>query len=355
MLLTARQLTAWQSCRRRYLLEQSWKIRRWRPKAILDKCLRDGIAQLSEGADPVGVIAAAKAQLMSASADPGLDCAVPPYQLACDLAAMLGTVLTAASRLTLLRLHRVDPVHLAPGVDWQPTALADDSGTLHRWVTVDAWDRDAQARECHSWYVLGDMLACDVPLQLHVVVIGSMREGRRVSPWCRGYLHPMLAGELRFQKANPKGGHRPLAGDKWKPVWLADLPRMTAAAWCDRLDADGVTPSLLLHPSIAQPTDAARRQLLSEVEEESWRIEEEQARAARKGQPAGGTAMRPAFPATTPGSRANCDGLVPCPWQAACWRPTWDVAVEDLGPYARRTAPGSAASVHSSPPVMVVS
>lgn len=360
MILTARRLTAWQQCRRRYLLEQGWLVRRWRPKVLFDACLREGIAKLSMGADAdvVAIVAAARARFLSAAADPGLD--LPhgrdAYREACDWTAMLGTTLTAISRLTLLVLHPLSAVRLAPGVEWQPTALADDSGTLHRWLTVDAWDADAIARECHSWYALGDMLAADSPLQLHIVVIGQMRDGRRISPWCRAYLHPMLARELRFQKSNPKGGHMALAGDKWKPTWLADMPRMTAAAWCDRMAADGVTPSLLLHPSIAQPTDIARQQLLTEIEEEAWRIVEEEDRAARKGSASGGTARRPAFPATTPGARASCDGLVPCPWQAACWRAEWDVPVEELGPYARRHLPGadSGASARSSRQAVVV-
>lgn len=358
MILNARGLTAFQLCRRRWLLEQSWKVRRWRGKALFDRCLRDAIRALSDGDDPAATITIAKAQFMSAAADPGLDTTAAPYQLASDLAAMLATVLTAASRLSLLKLHRPDVVRLAPGVEWQPTALADDSGMLHRWITVDAWDRDAQARECHSWYALGDMLACDVPLQLHVVVIGSMRDGRRVSPWCRAFQHPVIADKLRFQRPSSKGGYRALSGDKWLPVWLADRPRMAAAAWCDLMDADGVTPSLLLHPAIAQPADAARSQLLAEVVEEAWRMDEERLRADRKGA-ATVSAAGPKFPATTPGSRANCDGLVPCPWQAACWRSEFQVPVEALGPYValRRDLPsaGSGASERSSHPPKVAS
>lgn len=348
MILTARQLIAFQQCRRRYMLEQNWRVRRYRPKTLFDSCLREAAVKFSTGSNPEAVISAARARFMSMAANPGLDLPAgrDSYQETLDWTAMLGTVLTAISRLALLILRPLPPVRIAMGVEWQPTAFADDAGTLHRWISVDAWDRDAIARECHSWYALGDMIACDVPMQLHVVVIGQVREGRRISPWCRGYLHPVLAGELRFQKANPRGGYASLTGDKWKPAWLSDMPRMTASAWCDKMDADGVTPSLLLHPSIAQPTDGARRQLLAEVEEEAWRIEAETERALRKGT---GTVDQPSFPAATPGARANCDGLVPCPWQAACWRPDFDVPVDELGLYdTRHVSPSRPSSSDSS-------
>src|ERR1700690_1303906 len=225
--ITASDLRQWQTCRRRWLLERHWRVLRWRPASLFRSCLREGVFLLSNAADPPTVVSNVRTRFLSQAANPGLDVMTgDPWTVAQDWAGMLATVLTAISRLTLLTLSRPRPVSLevrpshAPsllaiqdrdeGMSWLPLAWADDSGTLHRWLTCDAWAADALAREAHSWHVIGDMVMSDAPMMLHVVDIGQQRAGRRHSPWARCYKHPVIAGMHRFQRPDGKGGWRKL-------------------------------------------------------------------------------------------------------------------------------------------------
>ena len=177
--LDAAAITRWQSCRRRYLLGAEWRSVRWRPKTLVDACLRRGIYKLSHAVDIEAVVTEAQAELMEAAADPGLDIVgSSPYVLAKDLCAMLDTILRSVARLVLLVLHDVPLVRLNSLVEWQPSAWADDSGELHRWVTVDRITEDRMAAEFHSWACLGDVAVTGCPLSLHVVEIGQLRRGQ---------------------------------------------------------------------------------------------------------------------------------------------------------------------------------
>lgn len=250
IMIDASQLMTYQKCRRRWLLEREWRWMKWHPKSLASHCLREGVFQLSMGRAPDEICSAAQTRYMEAAANPGLDLdrGADPYQIAKDWCAALSTVLTALSRTVLLSLHKVPQTEIGTPdhpMAWLPLSFADDSGTLHRWLTVDAWDADAQARAVHSWHTVGDMAVCDAPMQLHVVEVGAMRNGRRQSPWCRAYRNPAYipsgpAGQIRFQRPDGKGGWAALRGDKWEPVWLADLHGHDPAAWVDRMTQDGI-------------------------------------------------------------------------------------------------------------------
>jgi hypothetical protein len=231
---------------------------------------------------------------------------------------MLGTILTGISRLTLLTLQRLEPVPLLALCDqsYLPLSWSDDSGTLHRWIVCDSFDDEVLAREAHSWAVIGDMVMADAPLMLHAIDIGQQRSGRRHSPWARCYRHPIIAGQCRFQRPDGKGGWRKLSGEKWRPLWYSDQTRPDPEAWCDLMDADGVTPSLLHHISISQPSPAQSRRIHAEI--------------ARLASEMAGTLAahsRPESPMTVPMSRASCDPVGgPCAYQQCCFAEDYSVA-----------------------------
>jgi hypothetical protein len=241
---------------------------------------------------------------------------------------MLSTTLTAIARLTLLSLRRLPPVDLDNSLSWKPTAFADESGALHRWVTVDKWDEDALAREAHGWRVFGDICVVDAPLTLHVVEIGQARKGRQQSPWARAYKHPVIAGLVRFQRPDGKGSHRPLAGAQWKPLWYADQPQPEPGAWVDRMDADAVTPGLLHHITIRQPEPTTRQETLRQIGILGQRMRELELEIPPRIELE--TAME------VPMSRPACDGWVPCAWQAACYRDNPAEGIGSVGLYQIR-------------------
>lgn len=309
--LDAASLSAWQQCRRRYLLYSEFMPRRWRPHSLFDACLRRGIVALSRGDDPVETSVVARTELMTAAANPGLD--VPPgtapYLVAKDLSAMLATVLCALSRLTLLRLSPVTPVPLNGAATWRVTSLADDSGALHRWVTVAALDEDTLARELHGWYVAGDICATRLPLTLHVVVIGQRRGGRQASPWTRGWRHPTLPmTRIRFRKSDGSA-----LKSNWTPVYLADEPShdtpRAITDWVDGIERDGIAGQLIQHIPVDVPSDAACDDTVAQIalEAAAMRLAVAERRSA------------PYF--AHPMSRGACDGIVPCVWQPCCYSP----------------------------------
>lgn len=337
-LLDAGQLARYQLCRRRWLLERKWTYLRWWPKALFDHCLRDGVFRLSSGDSAAEVIVGATTRYLSAAANPGLDLppGADPYQIAGDWCAVLSTVLTSISRLTLLSLTRILPKPLESDyVSWLPLSFADESGTLHRWITVDSWDADAQARAVHSWLTVGDMAICDAPMTLHVVEVGSLRNGRRISPWCRAFRHPVIAGRMRFQRPDGKGGWRSLRGDQWELVWLSDLHNHPPDKWVDLMEADGIISKILHHSATRQLSEesaaSVRTQILQEAE------------AMRK-------LSQESEWAEVPMNRGACDGWRPCPHQqAACFVPAG--SSPDLGASGLYQIARVASSGHSLIPI----
>lgn len=329
--ISASDLRTWQTCRRRWLLEQHWKVARWKPASLFRSCLREGVFALSNGSDAPMCVATARTRFLSQAANPGLDVmSGDVWQVAQDWAGMIGVVLTAISRLTLLTLTRPPALSLSDAVAWLPLSFADDTGTLHRWITVDAWDQDALAREAHSWHVIGDMVLCDAPMMIHVVAIGQQRGRRRHSPWARCYRHPIIAGMYRFQRPDGKGGWRKLSGDKWKPLWYADQNKPDPAAWCDLMDSDHVTQSLLHHISISQPSQA-----------QAGRIRQEMLQVAEEMRRRLSLAEHPGSPMEEPMARAACDPVWgPCAWQQVCFREEPQHEIGELGLYWPRAARG---------------
>lgn len=339
MVIDGAQLARYQLCRRRWLLEREWQFLKWHPKALFDSCLRDGAYRLSTGTTPETVISDATTRYLSAAANPGLDLlpGADPYQIAGDWCATLSTVLTAMSRLTLLSLSRVQPILMQSSQSWLPLSFADESGTLHRWITVDSWDADAQARAVHSWLTVGDMAVLDAPMTLHVVEVGSMRNGRRISPWCRAFRHPVIAGRLRFQRPDGKGGWRSLHGDQWEAAWLADLHAYSPEQWVDLMTKDGIISKILHHSAISPLREESRRLVLGQILAE--------AQAMRELQTGGNKWER------IPMNRGACDGWRPCPHQGACYVPAG--SAPDLGAsglYQLRPAalPSSGSMIHQA-------
>ena len=342
MIFSAIDVIRFQSCPRRWALERSWRVIRPRPKALLDACLREGVVALSAGADVGTVRSEARARFLATAADPGM--AVPegddPYVIASDLCAVLDTSLTAVSRLTLLSLRSIPPVPLSQEIPcpyaYSPLSLADESGALHRWLTVDAWDDDALTRELHSWTTAADIAAADAPLTLHVIVVGARRNGRHVSPWTRAFEQP-LTRRLRFQKKSHGA-----AVDGWPMRWYADLARPDPESWVDAMIADGIMPRLILHPAIAEFPESVRRQTLDQLRA----LAEQMDRTARELQrgPAEQAPDQPGPPEpamSLPMARGACHGMVECPWIGACYRPRPEYGIGALGEYSPRGATGA--------------
>lgn len=263
MTLDARSLTIAQLCPRRWKLEASEPRGKWAPKVLFDAILRQAILALSSGTPKASVTLQAQARFRAVAKSPGLDTLADPWTLAGDYCACLETIVEALSRIVLLSVKVPGPVTLNDGIEWQPRAFSDESGALHRWATVERADADTLARELHSWHVYGDMAALGVPLTLHLIEIGSVRAGRRHSPWCKTFRHPVVAGHFRFRARTG----RTLKGD-WKPVWYG--PDQDPAKWVDLQESDGLR--LIHHLDVKELDEGARAEFRRQVGLEASRL-----------------------------------------------------------------------------------
>lgn len=300
MILDAYQLTTYQSCRRRWILERSYLPAKWRVHSLFDNVLRRSMFRLSRNRPIQHVLSEAAAEFMSAAADPGLDAyGIDTYTLARDHVGMLGTVLTALSQASIPVFHEPEPIALTDRVSWKPLAWADDSGQLHRLVTVSSWGQAEGTRQAHGWFVSGDMAALGVPMTLHAIVIGDVREGRRVSPWTRAWKCKTAPNiPYRFKKSKNSDA-------EWTPYYAADFPVVGKfyTQWVERMHKEGIVEEVIRHAIMKQLDDAACVKLRTEIVSEAERMEVDGWN--------GWEAM--------PMSRGACDGVVPCPLQQVCY------------------------------------
>lgn len=298
--LNADKLWSWQTCRRRYRIDMDFRPKKPRPKRLFDACLRVGIFEISRGQPIDAVVKRVQTDLMAIAANPGMDYVYgrSPYDLATDLAAMLSTILRALAHQTLLELTDPAPVVLAPGVAWEFRAWRDQTGELHRWVTVDKLDEDRMASEAHSWHVAGDMAAAKTPMTLHIIEIGRQNpKGRYVSPWSRAWRHPGLSSlPLRFAKKDGSS----LEG--YTPVFLSEAS-VDPESWVTQMEKDGAVAALIHTKRLREFDEGVRIEQVKQI------LLEARSMAAFG---------RPEW-LTVPMSRGACDGMVTCPYQPACY------------------------------------
>jgi hypothetical protein len=320
LILGAAALVSYQECRRRFLLQSDYLPTKYRAKSLFDNCLRGAIFALSNGSDPITLADDASSRFMQLAADPGLDLpAGNPYVLAKDYVAMLNTIVRSLAKLTLLTIKQPPPEQLSADVQWRVRSWADDSGTLHRWITIDSWSDADLIREMHSWFSAGDMAATGAGMILHVIEIGQVRrvasrvakngtgryggngiypEMRRASPWARGWRHPAIPQiqALRFKRPGGEG----FTG--WEPIYLADS-RQNPDDWVEAMWKDGAAQALVHHLTVDALPEQARKDAVEHILAEASAM-----------QSLAGTRWQ-----SLPMSRNACDGLVPCSYCNACY------------------------------------
>lgn len=321
MIVDAHQLSHYQACQRRHLLELDWYPNKWRAKSLFDRVLTRAILAISNGGDPIASAEEASTTFLEIAANPGLDLSygANSYQIAKDWCAMLGTIPRALSKLMLLTLRPSSVVQINSTTSWRVQSPADDSGTLHRWVTVDRWNEDALAREMHSWHVFGDMAVLRAPLMLHAIEIGRMSKGRRASSWARGWRHPSMPNINGVHFKHKDGS----SYSGWTPMYLAEQANITADDWVEAMWRDHAVEALVHHLTLNAPSDAVCDDTLAQILIEARRMD-------AAAQERGSTTWR-----ALPMSRAACDGLVPCPFQWACYGDN-TIDLEVTGLYKRR-------------------
>ena len=210
--------------------------------------------------------------------------------------AELGKLLEALAKASKPLLKAGPSILLGRDFTWRCRAFQDETGTLHRFATVDHMDRDAISRELHGWNVFGDVACADVPLVLHVFEIGRRSNGRQHSPWCKAYRHPAIPNRIAFSQ---KDGSR-LQGD-WKAVWYQDVDKRFREDWLAMMERDGIN---LIHSiEVQQVSNAVREDTIRQIRMEAVDMV---------------TYMDVSWQ-TIPLSRGHCDVPFVCQHQSICY------------------------------------
>jgi hypothetical protein len=230
---------------------------------------------------------------------------------------MLDTILRSLAREGLpTDLTTPPPVRLNSMTEWAPMAHVAGQ-TLHRWITIDHWGADDLSRELHSWRTLGDMVVTKLPMVIHVICIGQVRNGRRASAWARAWKHPTMPSlQMRFK------GKQPGAFKGWKPLYFADA-HVDADAWVEQMWKEGAAQELVTHTSVKMPTPAQCAEVLRDILAESAEMK---------------ILIDESTPwSVLPMSRNACDGIAPCPFQQVCYGDNV-TDINNLGLYRKREA-----------------
>lgn len=332
-ILDATVISHLQSCNRRSVLERTWKPPRWRAKTLWERELRQAIHELSTGADINEVVRVHRSRFFGFCANPGLD--LPPgansFIIAKDWAIMLEMVLRTLKRSTLLELKPLSAVDLGDGMSWRVLSYVDGAGVMHRWIGCDRWDQDELSRQVHGWWTFGDIAVTRRPLTLHVIEIGQVRSGRRDSCWTRGF-------RSRYAPNLPLRFKRPERSPKdFLPEYLADkrTDEEETEKWVSEILREGLAQKHILHLPLECPPDEVCQNTVDQIRSIAEKLR------SLSGVQWSDVAM----------SRSACDGLVPCPWQDACYR--WPPQDPEEAGYVRLDRESSSGLVRPEPAATV--
>jgi len=222
-------LAASDRCPRAGFYSRDWEFSRIHPTEILRRAVDVGL--MSEEDDPGQT---AGDYVMTLAAERGLDIeGSGVYPIALHNAAL-------ADLVTIL-LRALEPPWARPedrtvqGVSWASSAFLDPSGVrLHRVLIVDRWSDERSKAEQYSWKSLGEQSVYELPMTIHVVVIGQRRNGKHIGPFSQGYLHPR-SRTLRIRKRTGEGFSK-----DWTRVWREEQDTISRAKWIDQINEDGV-------------------------------------------------------------------------------------------------------------------
>lgn len=286
---TAALLTAFEPCHRKGFWARDWERITLDGTEMLQQAIRAGVME-RERAD---FGERAGEEVMSLAEERGLETKNHEVYDSVIHHAALADILTTAIRKATESAWQVPE---ATGSSWASGAFLDPSGThLRRVVLASSWNDERHYAEIRSWYSLGEIAQYNLPMQQVVLVLGSLRDGRRHSPWSKGLLHPHNH-RLRFRKrtnASTEGFK-----DTWARVWREDHAEIDRTTWLRAMLEDDVLRDVCFNVDIPVP---------GEIEAQRLRD-----MAARKVEQLAGLTVLPDPQLST------CDWPNPCVFQREC-------------------------------------
>ena len=217
------------------------------------------------------------------------------YDMGCHTAA-LADILTTVLRGPTVRLERPADEKLGEHV-WVSSCFLEPSGVrLRRLIILDRISEEILTGIKRSWDVIGEACAYKMPVTAQIVIVGQQRDGRRLAPWSKGWLHQVGNQNLRFRKQDGSG----LTGSGWKPVFREQVDYLSRDYWIDRMKGDGVLQDLMLEIEIPVPLAEIVKMVTGLAKKKLDRIYSTEK--------------------TPEPEISQCYGNVPCPFTSACWQ-----------------------------------
>lgn len=233
-MFSADLLAASDRCSRAAFYSRDWEFSRLHPTEILRRAVDAGL--ISDEDDPGQ---AAGDQVMTYACERGLDIeGSGVYPIALHIAALadISTTLLRASQPAWAR----PADRTIQSLNWVSSAYLDASHVrLHRVLLVDRWSDERSKAERLGWKTLGEQSVYELPMTVHVVVLGQRRDGKHHGPFSKGFLHPQ-GRMLRIRKRTGES-----FSGKWTIAWREEQDTISRAKWIDQMEADGVLPESL--------------------------------------------------------------------------------------------------------------
>lgn len=247
---SAALLADFDRCRRCAYHGQNWELNRIPPNQILQQAVESALSAETE--DPGQW---AGDEVMQLCADRGLRTAhLNLFDLGLHFAA-LGDLLTTLLRGSGGPWERPEDIQLGNTL-WQSSAFLNGLGTrLVKVILIDRWSPERESSERHSWRVLGECAAYQMPMQVLVCNLGQTRDGRHVGPLTKGWLHPR-SHQLRLKKRDGQGFDK-----NWTPVWRENRSEMSRDRWIDAMREDDVLSACVFPLEVDVPESNVGRQM----------------------------------------------------------------------------------------------
>lgn len=239
--MTTAQLLNSDLCSLRAWYSERWKPPFLTPKQILIHAVEHGLMAEGDAGE------AAEAKAMDLCVDPGLDTAETDLLGVASHISSFANFLGWVVRGQQPAYKRPEPVTLPDGTLWQSGAFLSAPEThLRRVVLLNRWDGWTQSALERSWEVLGETAVYGVGIDLIIIEVGSLRNGRWHNAFTKAFRHP-VAKTLRFRKRD---------GEDFGSNWVAverEHDSATREEWLDSMTEDGVLADLLYVHSVGVP------------------------------------------------------------------------------------------------------
>jgi hypothetical protein len=204
---------------------------------------------------------------MTLAAERGLDIeGSGVYPIALHTAS-LADLVTTLLRCGDLRARPEDKT--VGSVNWVSSAYLGASGVrLHRVLLVSRWSSDRAKAERYSWHTLGEQSVYELPMTIHVVVLGQRRDGKYHGSFSKGWLHPH-GRMLRIRKRSGES-----FSGRWTIAWREEQDTISRDKWSETMEADGVMEDSMFEIECEPPSQKMSSEIRLLAENKLRQIQE---------------------------------------------------------------------------------